>query len=269
MKLASAHPVAPLHDYVRNFQQREALIGAGAVLYPIAARPEQILEFYLADRYLIRSCDSGRPDLAPRIVVVGPFTCRRVDLALTGRFNVFTVHFQPAGFHHLFGVPMTALADRAEDARSVLGPPIADVGQKLAEAHTFAERIQVATGFLLAQVARRNKPDAVAAMAKWFLHEPGALRIDEAAASAGLSIRQFDRKFREQVGTTPKLYGRIIRFQAALAAKLSGDECTWTAIAHEFGYYDQMHMVRDFREFSGEAPVQYLARLRAMSEPWA
>jgi AraC-like DNA-binding protein len=127
----------------------------------------------------------------------------------------------------------------------------------------------VATGFLLAQVARRNKPDAVAAMAKRFLQEPGALRIDEAAASADLSIRQFDRKFREQVGITPKLYGRIVRFQAALAAKLSGDECTWTAIAHEFGYYDQMHMVRDFHEFSGESPAQYLARLRAMSEPWA
>jgi AraC-like DNA-binding protein len=269
MKLTSAQPVAPLRDYVRYFQQREALIDAGAVIYPIAARPQQILEFYLADRYLVRSCRSGTRELASRAVVVGPFIHRRAELVLRGRFDVFTVHFQPAGFHQLFGVPMTELADRDEDARSVIGPAILDFEQKLADAPSFTERIQVATNLLLTRVARSNKPNAIAAIATQLLRQHGALRIDEAAASAGLSTRQFDRRFREAVGTSPKLYARIVRFHAALAAKLTSDGDTWTDIAHELGYYDQMHMVRDFHEFSGHAPAQYSARLRAMSEPWA
>jgi AraC-like DNA-binding protein len=268
MKIASAHPVEPLRDYVRMFQQREAMVGTTAVRYPIAARPEQILEFYAADRYLIQSYGSGAQNLAPRMVVVGPFTRRRAELLLRGRFDVFTVHFQPAGFHLLFGLPMTELADRAEDARAVLGPTVVDLGQKLAEARSFADRIEVATDFLLAQTTRRDRADAVGDVAKRLLRRRGAPRIGEAAASAGLSARQFDRRFRQQVGITPKLYCRIIRFQAALAAKLTGDE-TWTAVAHELGYHDQMHMVRDFREFSGEAPAQYAARLSAMSRSWA
>ncbi len=268
MKLSFARPVAPLRDYVRNFQQREALIGGQAVVFPIAARPEQILEFYLAERYLVRSCDSGERKLAPRTVVVGLFTEPRAELVLQGRLEVFTVNFQPAGFHQLFSVPMIELADRANDARSVIGLAVSNLEQRLAEAGSFPERVQVATRFLLTQAARSKKPDPVAAIAKWLLRQHGAPRIEQAAASAGLSTRQFDRKFCEQVGTTPKLYGRIVRFQAALSAKLTGDGKTWTAIAHEFGYYDQMHMVRDFHEFSGEAPARYSSRLRAISELW-
>jgi AraC-like DNA-binding protein len=269
MKLTSARPVAPLRDYVRYFQQREALIDAGALIYPIAARPEQILEFYLADRYLVHSCDSGIRELAPRTVVVGPFTYRRAELVLQGRFDVFTVHFQPAGFHQLFGVPMMELADRADDARSVIGLAILDFEHKLADARSFVERIRVATDFLLTRTDCRKKPDAIAAMAMQLLQQRGALRIEQAAAGAGLSARQFDRKFREEVGTSPKLYARIVRFHAALTAKLTSDKNTWTAIAHDLGYYDQMHMVRDFHEFSAEAPARYAARLSAMPEPWA
>ena len=82
MKLDCASPVAALHDYVRCFQQREAHVAAAAVVYPIAARPGQILEFYLQERYFVRDCNSGAQDVVPRAVVVGPCTCRRVELRL-------------------------------------------------------------------------------------------------------------------------------------------------------------------------------------------
>jgi hypothetical protein len=43
----------------------------------------------------------------------------------------------------------------------------------------------------------------------------------------------------------------------------------WTGIAHDFGYYDQMHMVRDFEDFTGENPTAFIRRLDAMPESWA
>jgi len=267
MQLSSASPVAILCKYVRCFQQREAHVGDVPIIFPIAARPDQFLEFYLKQRYLVRSCETGTRDMAPRAVVVGPCTYRRVELELHGRFDVFTVHFQPAGFHQLFGVPMLELTDQAYEAGSVVGPMVSEIEQRLAEASSFGERVDVVTAFLLQRAAGKS-PDAVAIAASQLLDDRGGLRISEAAAGAGLSVRQFERKFCEQVGVGPKQYAQIVRFHAALHAKCATAKCTWTDIAHEVGYYDQMHLVHDFRRFSGESPTHYFARFKAMPTQW-
>jgi uncharacterized protein (TIGR02246 family) len=120
VKLDCASPVAALCDYVRYFQQREARIAVAAVVYPIAARPEQILEFYLRQRYLVRDYESGAEDLAPRAVVVGPCTYRRAELVLHGHFEVFTIHFHASGFYRLFRHDIPAMRELfADDAHWV------------------------------------------------------------------------------------------------------------------------------------------------------
>lgn len=269
MKLECAPPVAALRDHVRYFQQREAQLTATTLIYPIAARPEMILEFYLQERYLVRLCESGAQDLAPRAVVVGPCTCRRAELVLHGRFDVFTIHFQASGFHRLFRVPMTELTDRAYDAQSVIGPVVSEIEQKLAEASNFQERIGLASEFLLQRLRACAWPDAVTAVVNRFLLERGALRVDDAAASAGLSVRQFERRFAEHVGLPPKRYARIVRFNAALKTKMMVPERLWSDIAQEFGYYDQMHLIRDFELFAGESPAMFVKRFWTVPEPWA
>ncbi len=269
MQLLSAAPVTALLPYVRCFEQREALIAGDEVIYPIAARHEQFLEFYLKERYLVHSYASGTREPAPRAVVVGLCTHRRVALALCGQLQVFTVHFQPSGFCQLFGVPMPEFTDHAYEARSVLGTRISEIEERLADAAGFAQRIDVATAFLLKRAIKVHAPDAVAKIANRILLERGALHIPEAAASTGLSIRQFERRFREQVGVAPRLYARIVRFQGALSSRLMVQRRTWTEIAQEFGYYDQMHMVHDFRRFSGESPTGFFEHFMAMPERWS
>jgi len=106
-------------------------------------------------------------------------------------------------------------------------------------------------------------------IANRFLLEHGALRVDDAAAGAGLSVRQFERRFAEHVGIPAKRYARIVRFNAALEAKRTAPRRAWADIAHEFGYYDQMHMVRDFERFAGESPATFVRRFGAMPEAWA
>jgi AraC-like DNA-binding protein len=268
MKLCSAPPVAALRHHVRCFQQREAHVARATVVYPIAARPELIAEFYLRERYLVRVCKSGAQDLAPCAVLVGPCTRRIADLVLQGRFDVFTIHFRPSGLHQLFRVPMADFADRAYDARSVIGPVVSEIIERLAGASSFQDRVQVATDFLLRHLPD-GAPDAVAVTANRLLLEHGALRVHDAAANAGMSIRQFQRRFAEQVGLPPKRYARIVRFNAALEAKMTAPGRLWTDIAHEFGYYDQMHMVRDFERFADRSPSAFVRQLLAMPEPWA
>lgn len=75
------------------------------------------------------------------------------------------------------------------------------------------------------------------------------MRISALANDAGLSVRQFERDFLQQVGIRPKLYARIVRFEAALDSKARSFTKSWTNVAHQFGYYDQMHMVHDFEDY--------------------
>jgi AraC-like DNA-binding protein len=267
MKLSSALPILALRSCVRCFEQREARLDSGELIYPIAARPDQFLEFYLQQRYLIHEYSPDTRELAPPSVVVGPSTYRRVDLVLHGSFEVFTIHFQPSGFFQLFGVPMRDLTDHAYEARSVIGAGITELETRLADAPDFSQRVDVATSFLV------HRPitvadGAVARIASQVLRDRGALRIDEAAEQTGLGVRQFERRFLEQVGVTPRRYARIVRFNAALSLRLNAGR-TWTDIAHELGYYDQMHMVHDFKTFSGENPTGLSTLFSDNPEHWA
>ena len=133
---------------------------------------------------------------------------------------------------------MPAITDRAFDARSVLGRVVAELEQKLADVADFAERTRIATEFSPGHVNRPATLDAVAKIANEFLIEKGALRIADAAEHAGLSVRQFERVFCEQVGIPPKLYVRVVRFHAALAAKQEMTDRRWTDVAYELGYCD-------------------------------
>ncbi|WP_217430236.1 helix-turn-helix domain-containing protein, partial [Sphingomonas bacterium] len=72
-----------------------------------------------------------------------------------------------------------------------------------------------------------------------------------------VSPRQFRRLFERQVGMAPKRYARIIRLGAALAAKSAAPERSWTDIAHDFGWFDQAHLDKDFRALAGSIPSAY------------
>lgn len=78
--------------------------------------------------------------------------------------------------------------------------------------------------------------------------------VDELSRSANISARQFERICNEKLGMHPKIYLRNKRFSTAYALKELNPELKWTDVAHIFNYYDQMHLIRDFREFAGQVP---------------
>jgi transcriptional regulator GlxA family with amidase domain len=93
---------------------------------------------------------------------------------------------------------------------------------------------------------------------KWIFSLRGVVRMSDAAVRAGYCMRHFERMFLEDVGMTPKMYARIARLQTALDAKLARSSLSWITIAHELGYHDQMHMVRDFHKLAGASPGNVL-----------
>lgn len=88
-------------------------------------------------------------------------------------------------------------------------------------------------------------------------------RVDLAllARNCNLSLRQFERQFRESVGVSPKLFSRVARFEFAVLRKQTNPSLSWTEIASSAGYFDQAHLIRDTRLLAGAAPQKLLVSL--------
>ena len=87
----------------------------------------------------------------------------------------------------------------------------------------------------------------------------GALRVEELAQSLGVSRQHLALQFRERVGLNTKTFAMVCRFRRASAAvrELRGAAVDWAAMAGEWGYYDQSHLIHEFRMFAGETPEAF------------
>ena len=109
-----------LRPYVWAYGMTTGRVDSVPLVFPLPARPKQLLTFSFADTYRIHRPESDHCDAPPRVTVVDPQTQARAGLSVCGRIDNFTIHFQPSGFNRLFGIPMTELTDAAYDAYAVM-----------------------------------------------------------------------------------------------------------------------------------------------------
>jgi AraC-like DNA-binding protein len=270
-------PSPALEQFVRFYAQREGTIRGPAVVHPVPARPTPMIVFDFDDPTNVFIYERQAMVKSSVAVVVGPQTYRRLEMRLRGALDNFAISFQPDGIHRLFSIPMHELTDIDIEAHSVLGSFITRLGEHLGNVRSFPERVRIVEEAFLSRALAATPPDGVSTAAGGIILAGGRADMPALAAQANLSLRQFERRFMQQVGMRPKLFARIARFEAALENKARLGTKSWTDVAHEFGYYDQMHMVHDFAEFTGGTPTETLTQLetvfveqiRAMRAPTA
>jgi AraC-like DNA-binding protein len=162
---------------------------------------------------------------------VGPQTYRRLEMQLRGALGAFVIGFQPDGIYHLFSVPTNGLTNHDLEAHSVVGCVITKLRERLGNARSFTERVQMVEQVLSPLALRSTGLDGVSAAAHGIILAGGRARIPDFAARAGLGVRQFERRFLHQVGMRPKLFARIARFEAALESKARFGTRSWTEVA--------------------------------------
>jgi AraC-like DNA-binding protein len=253
-----------LEEYVRFYVQRQVRLEGPPILHPVPARASSLIEFIFGDRYNVFYSGRSVCEATPDTVVVGLQTYRRVQLQIHGVFQSFTIFFQPTGLHRLFSIPMHELTDHDFEASLVLGSSISRLRQRLGECGSFHKCARITNEYLSRRRLDLRSNDGISASANSILLCNNPARITDFAKETGLSMRQFERKFIEQVGVRPKLCARVARFEAALDRKARSSTKSWTDVAHEFGYYDQMHMVHEFEQFSGETPTNTLTQVEAL-----
>ncbi|WP_310395794.1 helix-turn-helix domain-containing protein [Hymenobacter sp.] len=231
-----------------DFRARPGL----SAIYPFVPSHNRFLCFYLHDRVRVKKQTGGFVSRA-RSIIIGP-QLTPVTLDLGQHHQSVVVNLKPAGMYRLLGIPMAELVECDYDARLVMGREIDELLDRLQEGRTSQQRNDIVQRYLLGKRAqlRPGLPFDLAMLHQ--VRASGNLSIEQVAARACLSVRQFERLSHERLGLPPKTYGRLIRFSHAYKCKESAPRTSWTEIAHRCGYFDQAHLARDFRFFAGHPP---------------
>jgi AraC-like DNA-binding protein len=161
----------------------------------------------------------------------------------------------PLAARFVFGMPAGELSDCHTRLDDVWGPSVDSLRSQIIEARSLELRLQVLEEALLTRLrdARRVHPAVAHALHR--LSSAGKVR--DVVRETGYSQRRFIALFREEVGLTPKVFCRVLRFQEILRQFRTHPTATWSELAYEAGYSDQAHFNREFREFTGVTPGAY------------
>jgi AraC-like DNA-binding protein len=185
---------------------------------------------------------------------------RRFVARLEGEGWVVGAKLWPGALRSFLDVPMSDLTDRELALAEAFGAEGAALDRAVHAAPDEAARIARLEAFLR---ARGPKLDADAAAARRSVdlarNEPAIARVAELAAQAGVGVRALERLFRGYVGVPPKWVIRRFRIHEAAARAAERTAVDWAALAHELGYFDQAHFIRDFKRQIGRTPVEYRA----------
>ena len=224
---------------------------------PYTPRPENCLAFYPRDTEKVEYADGGKKITNLPIVLVGQHlgvTNRYID----GDFLVIQIIFQPGALYRLTGIPLTELNNAYLEADFVFAKDIQLVNEQFHHALSYSEMVRIANQFvtqLLKKAANESHP--LDEVAKLMLKTDAKVSLDWLARASCLSIKQFERNFKDRVGVNPKLFGRLIRFDKAFRSKNARPNLDWLSVAIDCDYYDYQHLVRDYKTFTGLTPTAF------------
>jgi AraC-like DNA-binding protein len=201
-----------------------------------------------------------------RVLISGQLT-ERILLRPTGAVGVVSVRFKAAGAARFFDLPYDEIVDRVVDFAQLQPEFSKTIHERVARCATHDERLAVMVAILAERLTEESQEDIFVRQAcQYITQSDGAYSVQELVALIGFSERQLERKFKKQVGITPKILSRIMRFQKFLAMTKRSNNLTLADAALACGYFDQSHFIRDFTRFSGVRPTSYLTTRHAMSD---
>jgi AraC-like DNA-binding protein len=173
---------------------------------------------------------------------------------------IIWVSFRLGGAFPFFPMPASDARDQLVDLAEFWGRDGATLRERLLAIDSPAGKLRAVEGVLLARAARPLERDPAVAVAGLALHR--GVAVAEVADRLGWTPRRLGQRFAEQVGLTPKLFGRVRRFQRLLrsAGPVGAADGQWARLAGECGYHDQAHLIHEFRAFAGITPAGYRPR---------
>ena len=171
------------------------------------------------------------------------------------------VNFTLMGARRFFGLPMSELSGRVVGLNDLFGSAGARLVEELQEAPNWEARFARLDRLLTERIGRAAPFSTEIAWALRHIMESGGnVAVGALADEIGCSHKHLIVRFRDQIGVPPKLLARIVRFDLTLQQLDGSAPPNWAELAAACGYYDQAHLIREFRQFAGATPEEHLGQ---------
>jgi AraC-like DNA-binding protein len=242
-------PAPPLDSIVRCFWFLRGDLTGGA---PQPVVPDGRLEIvlHLAEPFaLVDASDVARPQ---REVLVSGQLTSAIRLAPRGLADIVGIRFRTAAGASVLGFPPAELTDRIEplaELAPLLSGALLGAATRAADPHQRADALAQALARFIAREPTRSVRAAVRA-----LDAPHSPRVGAVAGELGLSARTLERRVLAETGLPPRMLQRVMRFRRAFRMIDQAPRGRMAQVAAAAGYFDQAHLIREFREFAGAPP---------------
>jgi len=259
MLFRSYVPRAPLCEFVRDFwlyenyegtHERELILPSGTFEMVFNLQEDELRIYSAAEPQYCRRFAGA--------LVSGPYSGSFMSDAAEER-AILGVHFRPGGAVAVLGMPICEFRNLHVDLRTIWGPAATTLRERLCASTEPSERFRLLELALMKRLRENSSGHgAVRVALDVLMRTHGQAKTRDIARAVELSQRRLIDLFSAEVGMTPKLFGRIRRFQHAIAQ--SRNTSNWAQVAIECGYFDQSHLIRDFVAFTGVGPADYQRR---------
>lgn len=204
------------------------------------------------------SCNGGITQL-PVVFAYGQ-TVAPPKIEASGKLQAIGIYFYPHALNSVFGFNAHELTNSYADLNHILLENDSFLNEKLVNENSINEKIQLLSSCILKnQKKNNNNEDKLIKYCQQIItNSCGDASLKELHCYTQLSERSFERRFKAVVGISPNLFSRICRFQASLEQMRKATYKNISDIAYKYGYSDQSHFTRAFKEFTGFIPYKFM-----------
>jgi AraC-like DNA-binding protein len=269
-------PHRALEPYIRCYAIRSFDTNDGIFSKALIADNETVLNFFLKGKlHGFEDFDSSRYSYNEHNEVQSYFsglqTSTKGLILLKGMTVILTVHFKPTGFYELFDIGAKEVRETYGEMTAFIGNETKYLSGQMVESGSIEKSVSLLQAYLLRKLLSRKQRYrhlAIKSAANLLVEYRGVYSIKTLASNCNMTIQTLETQFANQVGVDPKTFCRLTRLKNAINLKLYAPSMTWTNIAHTLGFYDQMHLIKDFKDFTSLSPNKFIAIINPPTEEY-
>jgi AraC-like DNA-binding protein len=192
-------------------------------------------------------------------------TIKPGELCITNDFTLIAYFLYPNALTSLFGIDAAELTDGCMELTFLKQAKTYNLQEQLLNTPLLNFRLDLLNNFIKKLADNVSSEDWKTEFAtKAITTSKGQISLQNIQSELGISERTLQRIFDTHVGISPKMYGRVIQFQSAFQKINQSQFSKASDIAYDYGFADQSHFTRVFKEFTHLTPTAYLQNLRSI-----
>lgn len=184
-----------------------------------------------------------------------------------GKLNVLGISFFPEGLYPFLKIPLSEFTNRTIELDLLINRFTSRIEEKISISNVYAEKFDIIENELIQLIDfELIKTKDISRLFNTFYWNTNKLDINYFCVQYGINQRKLERVFNKYIGISPKAFQKINRFQGILNHILKREYVDLTSLAYEYGYYDQMHFIKDFKSYAGCSPSQFINKGESVKE---